>query len=120
MCTVQSTYAGDYDYGTAISSEHFTSWDDGRVAISGTSQQDTFFDKERKPGPRRRHPMRRPAFFPGRCIATAPATNCRPKLILTNTSHSGEQVTITVDGNPNREQSMATRPNFRLTTRRSG
>ena len=42
---VQSTYAGDYDYGSAIAGMHVTSWTDGRVAISGVSQQDTFFDK---------------------------------------------------------------------------
>jgi hypothetical protein len=39
-------YAGDYDYGSAILTKHVTSWDDGRVAISGASQQDTFFDQE--------------------------------------------------------------------------
>ena len=39
-------YAGDYDYGSAILTQHVTSWDDGRVAISGASQQDTFFDQE--------------------------------------------------------------------------
>jgi hypothetical protein len=44
--TVQSVYAGDYDYGTATASEHYTSWDDGRVTISGQSQQDAFTDKE--------------------------------------------------------------------------
>jgi hypothetical protein len=44
--TVQSTYAGDYDYGSAIDSEHLTSWVDGRVTISGQSQQDAFTDSE--------------------------------------------------------------------------
>ena len=39
-------YAGDYDYGTAIASKHLTSWVDGRVAVSGQSQQDAFTDKE--------------------------------------------------------------------------
>ncbi|HEY4271437.1 MAG TPA: sialidase family protein, partial [Candidatus Udaeobacter sp.] len=39
-------YAGDYDYGSASLTKHATSWDDGRVAISGASQQDTFFDQE--------------------------------------------------------------------------
>ena len=39
--------------------------------------------------------------FPSRPAASpvAAARNCRPGLILTDTSHSGEQVTITVDGN---------------------
>src|SRR5437667_9713593 len=44
--TVQSVYAGDYDYGSAIASEHLTSWVDGRVTISGQSQQDAFTDRE--------------------------------------------------------------------------
>ncbi|MGB8340719.1 MAG: sialidase family protein [Chthoniobacterales bacterium] len=44
--SVQSTYAGDYDYGSAIASKHLTSWDDGRVTISGQSQQDAFTDSE--------------------------------------------------------------------------
>jgi hypothetical protein len=44
--TVQSMYAGDYDYGTAILTKHLSSWDDGRVTISGQSQQDAFTDSE--------------------------------------------------------------------------
>ena len=43
---IQPTYAGDYDYGTALQTKHTTSWTDGRVAISGASQQDTFTDRE--------------------------------------------------------------------------
>ncbi|HEU0209077.1 MAG TPA: dockerin type I domain-containing protein [Candidatus Udaeobacter sp.] len=43
---VQATYAGDYDYGSAVASRHVTSWADGRVAITGTSQQDAFTDRE--------------------------------------------------------------------------
>src|SRR5437588_5365000 len=43
---IQPTYAGDYDYGSAILTRHVTSWDDGRVAIGGASQQDTFTDRE--------------------------------------------------------------------------
>ncbi len=44
--TVQSTYAGDYDYGSATASRHYTSWTDGRVPISNQSQQDVFTDQE--------------------------------------------------------------------------
>ena len=44
--TVQSVYAGDYDYGSAVATKHVTSWVDGRVTISGQSQQDAFTDKE--------------------------------------------------------------------------
>src|SRR5438445_8351126 len=43
---IQPTYAGDYDYGSALLTKHLTSWTDGRVAISGTSQQDAFTDRE--------------------------------------------------------------------------
>jgi hypothetical protein len=43
---IQPTYAGDYDYGTAITTKHMTSWTDGRVIISGNSQQDVFTDRE--------------------------------------------------------------------------
>ena len=43
---IQPTYAGDYDYGSALQTKHLTSWTDGRVAIGGASQQDTFTDRE--------------------------------------------------------------------------
>src|SRR5207237_2553435 len=43
---IQTTYAGDYDYGSAISVKHVTSWTDGRVTISGQSQQDAFTDRD--------------------------------------------------------------------------
>ena len=43
---IEPTYAGDYDYGSAILIKHVTSWADGRVAIGGASQQDTFTDRE--------------------------------------------------------------------------
>ena len=39
-------YAGDYDYGSAILTKHVSTWVDGRVAISGQSQQDAFTDRE--------------------------------------------------------------------------
>ena len=43
---IQPTYAGDYDYGSALLTKHLTSWTDGRNAISGQSQQDAFTDRE--------------------------------------------------------------------------
>ena len=43
---IQATYAGDYDYGSAVATRHVTSWTDGRLAIAGSSQQDTFTDRE--------------------------------------------------------------------------
>jgi Beta-propeller repeat len=39
--------------------------------------------------------------FQARCQSNGSAHKLQAKLTLTNTSHSGEQVTITVDGNPN-------------------
>ncbi len=40
------TYAGDYDYGSSVLSQHLHAWVDGRVTINGSSQQDVFFDRE--------------------------------------------------------------------------
>ncbi len=107
--TVQSVYAGDYDYGTATASKHVTSWVDGRVTISGQSQQDAFTDKEpvsgATPTPT---PTATPTGIPCgdlvsfqvRCVAGPRGDKLQAKLTLTNTSHSGQQVTITVDGTP--------------------
>ena len=39
--------------------------------------------------------------FQVRCVATARGDKLQAKLVLTNTSHDGEDVTITVDGNSN-------------------
>jgi hypothetical protein len=98
--TVQGTYAGDYDYGSATASQHVTSWDDGRVTISGQSQQDAFFDKE-PTGSSGGIPCGDLVSFQARCQSNGTAHRIQAKLTLTNTNHSGEQVTITVDGNPN-------------------
>ncbi len=43
---IVGSYVGDYDYGAALLTKHVTSWADGRVAISGASQQDAFTDRE--------------------------------------------------------------------------
>ena len=43
---IQPTYAGDYDYGSAILTKHVTSWVDGRNPIAGQSQQDAYTDRE--------------------------------------------------------------------------
>jgi hypothetical protein len=39
-------YVGDYDYQSAVTTSHRTSWADGRVAINAQSQQDAFTDRE--------------------------------------------------------------------------
>jgi hypothetical protein len=95
---VQGVYAGDYDYGTAIATEHLTSWADGRLAISGQSQQDTFTDKETIGATG--IPCGDLVSFQVRCVTGTRGDKLQAKLTLTNTSHSGQQVTITVDGTP--------------------
>jgi len=37
---------GDYDYGSAVTTKHVTSWVDGRNPINGASQQDAFTDRD--------------------------------------------------------------------------
>jgi hypothetical protein len=39
-------YVGDYDYASALATNHLSAWADGRVTIGASSQQDAFFDKE--------------------------------------------------------------------------
>src|SRR5436190_11441364 len=43
---IQATYAGDYDYASSSVNQHLHAWVDGRVAISGSSQQDAFHDRQ--------------------------------------------------------------------------
>ena len=43
---IVACYVGDYDYASATTTKHVTSWADGRVTISGQSQQNAFTDKE--------------------------------------------------------------------------
>jgi hypothetical protein len=97
--TVQPNYQGDYDYGTADASNHYSSWDDGRVTISGQSQQDVFFDKQATAGGGG-IPCGDLVSFQVRCKHNAAGDKLQAKLTLTNTSHSGATVTITVDGTP--------------------
>jgi hypothetical protein len=39
-------YAGDYDYGSSLLTQHLSAWVDGRVTVSGNSQQDAFHDRD--------------------------------------------------------------------------
>jgi len=43
---IQATYAGDYDYASSSLDQHLHAWVDGRVTISGNSQQDAFHDRQ--------------------------------------------------------------------------
>src|SRR5207253_5822331 len=90
-------YAGDYDYGSAPTA-HLTSWDDGRVPINGASQQNTFFDQQATGGGG--IPCGDLVSFQARCVHGSRGDKLQARLTLTDTSHSGQQVTISVDGNP--------------------
>jgi len=97
---IVTCYAGDYDYASAVVNDHITSWVDGRgPIINNQSQQDTFFDKE--PAGTTGIPCSDLVSFQARCKHTVNGDRLQARVILTDTSHSGEQVTITVDGNPN-------------------
>ena len=43
---IQAVYAGDYDYASSPANQHLHAWVDGRNAISGSSQQDAFHDRQ--------------------------------------------------------------------------
>ncbi len=46
---VQSCYAGDYDYSTALGSSAYVTWTDGRVSIGGVQVQNVEFAKVPEP-----------------------------------------------------------------------
>ncbi len=46
---IQSCYAGDYDYSTALGSSAYVTWTDGRVAIGGVHVQNVEFAKVPEP-----------------------------------------------------------------------
>ena len=46
---IQSCYAGDYDYSTALNGNAYTTWTDGRVAVGGVQVQNVFFAAQPEP-----------------------------------------------------------------------
>lgn len=46
---VQSCYAGDYDYSTALNGNAFVTWTDGRVAVQGVQVQNVEFSSVPEP-----------------------------------------------------------------------
>ena len=46
---VQSCYAGDYDYSTALNAGAFVTWTDGRVSVGGVQVQNVEFAKVPEP-----------------------------------------------------------------------
>jgi hypothetical protein len=93
-------YAGDYDYSYQVGNQHLHPWVDGRVTINNQAQQNAFVDKD-PAGGGGGIPCGDLVSFQARCQSNGQAHRIQAQLTLTNTSHSGEQVTITVDGNPN-------------------
>ena len=71
-----------------------------QVTINGQSQQDPFFDLE-PAGGGGGITCQDLVSFQARCQSNGTSHRLQARLTLTDTSHSGEQVTITVDGNPN-------------------
>ena len=46
---IQSCYAGDYDYSTALNGNAYVTWTDGRVAVGGVQVQNVFFAAQAEP-----------------------------------------------------------------------
>jgi hypothetical protein len=76
---IVSTYVSDYDYSSAIATKHITSWVDGRVAISGQSQEDVFFDSE--PATTAPTPTSTPTTSPTASPRPTPTPRPRPILL---------------------------------------
>jgi hypothetical protein len=96
---IVTEYAGDYDYSSAGSAGHVHTWTDGRVAVNNQSQQNPFFDKVATGGGGG-IPCDDLVSFQTRCINQGGRNKLQARLTLTDGSHSGEQVTIEVDGQP--------------------
>jgi hypothetical protein len=74
---IVATYASDYDYGSSTLDQHLHAWVDGRVTISGISQQDAFFDRE--PGSAGTPtPTATPTSTPTATPRTTPTPRARP------------------------------------------
>ena len=74
---IVATYASDYDYGSSALDQHLHAWLDGRVTISGISQQDAFFDRE--PGSAgNSNPTATPTSTPTATPRTTPTPRARP------------------------------------------
>jgi hypothetical protein len=98
---IQATYAGDYDYGSSLLTQHLAAWCDGRVAISGTSQQDAFSDREPpsaggSPTPT---PTATPTATPTPTATAPPSPTPTPSATATPTpTPTPSQITLTASG----------------------
>jgi hypothetical protein len=95
---IQATYAGDYDYASSSLNQHLHAWVDGRVTISGSSQQDAFHDRQSvtasSPTPT---PTATPSPTPTPTPTATPTPTPTPTVTPTPTPTPG-QITLTAVG----------------------
>src|SRR2546430_2376030 len=91
---IQATYAGDYDYASSSPNQHTHAWVDGRVSISGTSQQDAFHDRQPVGAP---SPTPTPTVTPPPTPTPTATPTVTPTATPTPTPTPG-QITLTARG----------------------
>ena len=91
---IQATYAGDYDYASSSPNQHTHAWVDGRVSISGTSQQDAFHDRQPVGAP---SPTPTPTVTPTPTPTPTATPTVTPTATPTPTPTPG-QITLTARG----------------------
>jgi hypothetical protein len=87
---IQAIYAGDYDYGSSVLTQHLKAWTDGRVIINSASQQDAFFDREPGSGT----PSPTPTVTP------TPTATATPSATPTATATASPTATATATATP--------------------
>src|SRR5438105_2640199 len=91
---IQATYAGDYDYASSSPNQHTHAWVDGRVSISGSSQQDAFHDRQPVGAP---SPTPTPTVTPTPTPTPTATPTVTPTATPTPTPTPG-QITLTARG----------------------
>ena len=97
---IQATYAGDYDYASSSANQHLHAWVDGRVAISGSSQQDAFHDRQAVPaGSPTPTPTVTPTPTPTTSATPTPTATPTPSATVTPTpTPTPSQITLSAHG----------------------
>ena len=81
-------YAGDYDYSNSVGNTHLHPWTDGRVAVSGASQQNAFIDRDGSGGATDTVTITRALWSTSRQQLQVQATDSNPAATLTCTRTS--------------------------------
>ena len=92
---IQAVYAGDYDYASSSSNQHLHAWVDGRVSISGSSQQDAFHDRQSVGAAPTPTPTAAPSPTPTATVAPSPTPTATPTATATPTP---SQITLSARG----------------------